>query len=137
MKNQALRIAKRSKRHAAAIGVDLEVEWQYEEKRLTFIVDRQDGAPGSGAIAIQHLLDEADGHGIPVVIDVIQSIPALIRYYWRFGFRCFSDHDDAAELAELQKIERERAEYLARPGADPHDYDVTFMWRVPGGRAPA
>lgn len=118
--------------HASSLGVDLDVEYQEEQERLTFAVKRGDGAPGSGEAAIRHLLRLADAEGIPVAIDVADSIPALIRYYWRFGFRAFSD-DDAVERAELEAYAARRDELLREAGGR-REFGVTFMWRDgPGG----
>lgn len=122
-------IAGASMAFAGNIGVDLVVEWQDDQRRLTFMVERRGGDPGSGARAISHLLELADAAGIEVAIDVLRSIPALIRYYWRFGFRAYSEgaHDD--ELRELERYQVIRAEFLSRPGATEDDLGVTFMWR--------
>jgi len=121
-------VAAAARAMADGICVELHADWQEEQRRITFMVERRCGRPGSGADAIRHLLDLADEAGLPVVIDVMRSTPALIRYYWGFGFR-MTDGDEATERSELAQVERENEAFLARPGNGPEDLPVTFMWR--------
>lgn len=114
---------------ASNIGVDLIVEWQDEQGRLAFVIERQTGSLGAGAKAIAFLLRQADLARLPVVIDVIQSQPRLIQYYWQFGFACQSSTDQNLEQQALDDIKHQRDAYIKR-GSDIADFGVTFMWRT-------
>lgn len=121
--------------HALGMGVALVVEWQDEQERLTFVVERRSGAPGSGAATIAELLRLADEAGLEVAIDVLESIPELVHYYRRFGFRAFSEATDpilteAEEEAGVADLRVRRNRFLTTAGNAPSDLGVTFMWRT-------
>lgn len=127
-------IARSAAAEADAIGVELIVEWQQDQQRLTFAVTRLSGPPGTGADAIRHLLHLADGAGVEVAIDVLESSPDLLRYYRRFGFRAFSEAIDPTvveteEEAGIEELTTMRNAFLAIAGNTAADFGVTFMWR--------
>lgn len=111
---------------ADELGVEFHAD--YDEGRIIFSINRHAAAPGSGATVIETLLRNADAFDVPVVLDVKGSIPRLVEYYWRFGFRLI-DGDAAAERAELDELARERQKYAERNGGDTDNYGVTTMWR--------
>jgi hypothetical protein len=115
--------------HARSLGVEMVVEWQDEQKRLTFLVHRNAAPKGSGAAAIRRLVELADEADLEVCLDVLDSSTRLVRYYWQFGFR-ICDGDPASETAGLAEMEAEQARIRrrARPDAE-IDYGVEFMWR--------
>lgn len=113
---------------ASRLRVTLIVEWQDEGERLTFFVARGKASRGSGAQAIAYLLMLADEANLPVVIDVLESEPALIRYYWRFGFR-LGDGSGVAEIVALADLLAARTRFLQKAGHTAADFGVTFMGR--------
>lgn len=131
MEDIAKAVARKAMIHAASIGVSLTVEWEEEAERLTFHIDRGSAPKGSGGTAIERLVSLADAADVDVTLDVVGSEPALVRHYWRYGFRLVSN-DPAAETAELRLLEAERAAFLTGPDAEPVDFGVTFMWRDRG-----
>ena len=125
---KALLVAERAMRFAASIDVEMFVDWQDEQQRLTFMIRRNDAPKGAGARAILRLVELADADDIEISLDVLGSIPRLVRYYWRFGFRiCAGDHaSETAGLAEM--VEEQRVETQKARGAEV-DFGVVTMWR--------
>ena len=107
-------------------GVDLDAEW--DGVRIMFMIHRRSASPGSGATVLANLLALADDSRLPVMLDVLESEPALVRYYWRFGFRIL-DGTAKGERDDLLKLEAERRAFLARPENEGHAFGVTTMWR--------
>lgn len=113
---------------AGTLGVEFVATW--EMGRISFLIRRNDASPGAGAQVIRHLLALADANDIPVALDVLDSVPRLIEYYWQFGFRAFDDKEDhLVERECLEQFRKDRSAFLALPGRVPSDYGVTFMWR--------
>lgn len=111
--------------HATSLGVALDVE--SDGDRLMFAVDRRDAPKGRGAQAIAELVRLADEADVELALDVAFSEPALVRYYWRFGFR-MHDGTPEGENADLQALCEEIAAHLAA-GRPRDDFGVTTMWR--------
>lgn len=112
--------------HAKALGVVLDMD--ADEGRIVFAIDRGDAPKGSGAAAVSHMLALADAADVAVVLDVAASEPALVRYWWRFGFRLV-DGDAAAEQADLALLTEERDRFLADPRNAGEVHPVTTMYR--------
>lgn len=125
----AERVADAAMVHAESLGVSLIVEWEEEAHRLTFHIDRGSAPKGSGGRAITRLVELADDAGIDVTLNVVNSEPDLVRHYWRFGFRLCSEDPDE-ETGELKLLEAERSAFLSKPGNEPVDFGVTFMWAI-------
>lgn len=121
--SDAIRIAELK---ADELGVEFHAD--YEAGRIMFSINRGSAAPGSGAIVIDALLRSADACDVPVVLDVKESIPRLVEYYWRFGFRLI-DGDAVSERAELDDLRRRRQRSIDRNPGNSEEYGVTTMWR--------
>jgi hypothetical protein len=115
--------------YAASIGVELHVDCDEVRNRVCFMINRNDAPKGSGAKALRRLVDIADAADVEVSLDVKESEPRLVRYYWRFGFR-LSAGDARSETTELSKLKQERERFLAtNPRMEPVDFGVVTMWR--------
>jgi hypothetical protein len=141
MRLRAAIVIKETLAYANSLGVEMHLDYDPERKRIMMSIYRRNAPPGSGAKAMQYMLNIADEQYVPIVLDVDKSTPRLIQYYWQFGFRAFSIIP-SIEKAEFEKHKIEWEAYEAEKRLDP-DFDeendddiyITFMDR-PIGEGP-